>query len=282
LGSSASLNQALTLAAADANIFVSAGQYVGSYDLTKTVHLIGAVDDSSVPGAGAGAPELVNNHAGGTLFTITAVPNVSIQGFRFRAVTGGEAAIGSTAPNGLTVLNNTFDGFTQNGVSVLFGNGINIAFNAFRNYGVGTLATLLNVQTGGTVQIHDNVLLTDSTVSVSLQGSASGTVTSVPAGISCPSQCTATFPSGTPLVLMAAPSTGAQFDGWSGGCSGTAPCSVGLNGPLVVSAAFSPSIQAVAAPALPPSFVAALAALLALVPLRSGARRGRAGGGRVR
>ncbi len=60
--------------------------------------------------------------------------------------------------------------------------------------------------------------------SVSVTVSGPGTVASSPAGIDCPASCTGMFQ--RPVTLTATPSPGAAFRGWSGGCSGTAPCVV--------------------------------------------------------
>src|SRR2546430_17300586 len=43
-----------------------------------------------------------------------------------------------------------------------------------------------------------------------------GTVTSSDALISCPSTCTATYNSGTSVILTASPAGGSTFSGWSG------------------------------------------------------------------
>src|SRR5579864_6718243 len=77
-------------------------------------------------------------------------------------------------------------------------------------------------------------------LSVSLTGSASGVVTSNPAGINCGQTCTASFTDGTSVTLTATPSAGNTFAGWSGACSGTATCSVTLNNATTVMASFSP------------------------------------------
>jgi uncharacterized repeat protein (TIGR02543 family) len=60
-------------------------------------------------------------------------------------------------------------------------------------------------------------------LTVSLAGTQQGgTVTSVPAGISCPGQaCGALFTIGDPVVLTATPKTGFTFGGWSGDCTST-------------------------------------------------------------
>ncbi len=61
----------------------------------------------------------------------------------------------------------------------------------------------------------------DQTLTVTRTGAGSGTVTSSPAGISCGSTCSATFPADTAVSLTATPAAGSMFTGWTGDCSGT-------------------------------------------------------------
>ncbi len=56
------------------------------------------------------------------------------------------------------------------------------------------------------------------TLNVSNPGN--GSVTSNPTGIDCGSRCSASYISGTSVVLTASPNIGYQFNGWSGACSG--------------------------------------------------------------
>jgi hypothetical protein len=58
-------------------------------------------------------------------------------------------------------------------------------------------------------------------IQVSIPGGG-GTVSSMPAGISCPGTCSATF--SAPVTLSAMPAENYAFGGWSGVCSGTATC----------------------------------------------------------
>lgn len=67
----------------------------------------------------------------------------------------------------------------------------------------------------------------------------SGTVTSSPAGINCGTTCSASFSSGTRVVLTASPARGYVFAGWSGACSGTDPCTVVMDSAKSVTATFT-------------------------------------------
>jgi len=75
---------------------------------------------------------------------------------------------------------------------------------------------------------------------VAENGSGAGTVTSNPAGISCPSTCSASFAEGTNVQLTAAPTgTDQRFLSWGGPCSGsTATCDLTVTAGENVTATF--------------------------------------------
>jgi hypothetical protein len=61
-------------------------------------------------------------------------------------------------------------------------------------------------------------------------GSGSGNVTSVPAGINCGVDCSETYESETVVTLTAAAASNSTFSGWSGGgCSGTGTCTTTMD-----------------------------------------------------
>ena len=68
--------------------------------------------------------------------------------------------------------------------------------------------------------------------------SGSGTLTSMPVGISCPGTCSASFLSGTALSLTATPASGYGLSNFGGACSGSS-CSLVLSNDTSVSATFS-------------------------------------------
>jgi uncharacterized repeat protein (TIGR01451 family) len=71
-------------------------------------------------------------------------------------------------------------------------------------------------------------------------GTGTGTVTSAPAGISCPSGCSASFASGTAVTLTATPTNGSVFAGWGAGpCEGTGTCTFTITAATAVVANFT-------------------------------------------
>jgi uncharacterized repeat protein (TIGR02543 family) len=67
----------------------------------------------------------------------------------------------------------------------------------------------------------------------------SGTIVSTPAGISCPTDCSEFFNSGTSVKLVATASAGYVFTGWSGACGGTTnQCFVSMTKNKTVTATF--------------------------------------------
>ncbi|MEW5746594.1 MAG: choice-of-anchor D domain-containing protein [Nitrospirota bacterium] len=80
---------------------------------------------------------------------------------------------------------------------------------------------------------------TNYTVSVSKNGTGSGTVTSSPSGISCGTDCGQAYAQGTIVTLKAAAAAGSTFKGWSGGgCSGTGDCIFTVSANATVTASF--------------------------------------------
>lgn len=78
-------------------------------------------------------------------------------------------------------------------------------------------------------------------LSVAESGTGQGTVTSFPAGISCPGSCSANFDQGATVHLLAAPAPGSGFGGFGGGgCSGTSPiCVLTMSSAGTVTAEFT-------------------------------------------
>jgi hypothetical protein len=75
------------------------------------------------------------------------------------------------------------------------------------------------------------------TLTVTVLGTGFGDLRSNPAGIDCPGTCSAEFPRGEEIVVLAGTAQ-STFMGWGGACSGPAICEVVLDGPLEVTGTF--------------------------------------------
>jgi uncharacterized repeat protein (TIGR02543 family) len=89
-------------------------------------------------------------------------------------------------------------------------------------------------------QIYTLGLSTPTPFTLTTTLSGPGTLTSNPTGISCGSDCSESYASGTRVTLTATPATGYAFIGWSGACSGTATtCTVTMDAAKTVKAGFT-------------------------------------------
>jgi hypothetical protein len=71
-------------------------------------------------------------------------------------------------------------------------------------------------------------------------GAGGGTVTSIPGGIACGTDCTEAYAAVTVVTLAAIPAADSVFVGWSGGgCSGTGACVVTVDRAIAVTAGFA-------------------------------------------
>lgn len=79
-------------------------------------------------------------------------------------------------------------------------------------------------------------------LSVGTSGFGTGTITSTPAGITCPGTCAMSVPDGTVVTLTADPGANSAFQGWIGACTGLSPtCTLAVTGDAIVSASFQPT-----------------------------------------
>ena len=88
------------------------------------------------------------------------------------------------------------------------------------------------------LSVIDGGTSTNFALTVAESGSGTGTVTTSPSGIDCPSVCSTVFEPGATVTLTASPASGSTFAGWSGACSGTGPCNVTMSATVSVTATF--------------------------------------------
>jgi phospholipase C len=83
-------------------------------------------------------------------------------------------------------------------------------------------------------------------LTVAESGTGTGTVTSSPAGITCPGTCSADFAPNSQVTLTATPNSNYSFGGWGGNCSGTSTCTVTLSATENISATFTAPVTDIA------------------------------------
>ena len=104
--------------------------------------------------------------------------------------------------------------------------------------GVKSASLTIGSTSGGSTSVP---LAATATVRLTVvpEGTGSGTVTSVPTGISCGATCFDDFTTSS-VKLTESPSGDSTFGGWvGGGCSGTADCTVSLSAAATVHATFT-------------------------------------------
>ena len=104
---------------------------------------------------------------------------------------------------------------------------------------ISSIVLCLTPQKGSAAQSGAGAPATTYQLTVTLAGTATGTVTSSPAGIACSPTCTASFSSGTVVKLTVTPGKNAYFAGWSGACQGTTLCKLTMTANQSVTATFN-------------------------------------------
>lgn len=101
-----------------------------------------------------------------------------------------------------------------------------------------TLTCTIEPQTSVVVGAVFDRAGTQTSFTLAVGRTGSGTVTSAPGGINCGSTCSTSFPAGTGVALSAVPSAGWAFAGWTGACSGAGGCSITMDSAKSVTANF--------------------------------------------
>src|SRR5215469_17102089 len=133
------------------------------------------------------------------------------------------ASPGTNLPGNVTIIDGATNAFT-NLRDPAATNPNAIAVDSITNqiYVANVISDNLSVIDGGGTS-------TNFALTVAESGSGTGTVTTSPSGIDCPSVCSTVFESGATVTLTASPASGSTFAGWSGPCSGTGACTVTMS-----------------------------------------------------
>jgi Pro-kumamolisin, activation domain/IPT/TIG domain/PASTA domain len=102
-----------------------------------------------------------------------------------------------------------------------------------------TLHTVESDATGAPAATSSFTYTKPFALAVHKSGTGSGTVTSVPAGISCGKKCSHAYPFGTVVTLKEKAAKSSTFVKWSGACSGELTCKVTAKAALTVTAKFA-------------------------------------------
>jgi hypothetical protein len=154
------------------------------------------------------------------------------------ALAGNGAGSVSSTPSGIGCPSTCSSAFDHGTVVQLNATaGANSTFTGWSGActGAGTCQVTMTAATSVTATFA----LIPRQLTVTTSGNGTGSVGSSPAGVTCPTSCSASFPHGT--IVQLAPSAGANssFTGWSGACSGTGACQVTMDAAKSVSATFS-------------------------------------------
>ncbi len=175
--------------------------------------------------------------------SVTATFNTTVSTFALSVTLAGTGSgTVTSSPTGITCPSTCSANFNSGTVVTLTEvAGSGSTFAGWSGACSGTGACSVTMSAAKSVTATFNTTVTTFALSVTVAGTGSGTVTSSPSGISCPSTCSHNFNSGTVVTLTQVAGSGSTFAGWSGACSGTGACSVTMSAAKSVTATFNSS-----------------------------------------
>jgi hypothetical protein len=171
--------------------------------------------------------------AGGGTHSCALMPDASV--WCWGEGTFGELGTGNTTSSPVPVkMNKTGSTWTSSDRSVATVDATGLVTGVGRGTATITMSDPLGNSGSTTVTVRSML-----TLAVVRQGDGTGTVTSAPAGLNCPTTCSASFVSDSQVVLTAAPGANSLFTGWTG-CDSVsgATCTVAMANTRSVTAIF--------------------------------------------
>ena len=146
----------------------------------------------------------------------------------------------NSAPAGISCGADCTEPYTfGTGVTLTASPGLGSTFTGWSGGGCSGTGTC-NVTINSAQSVTATFTLNIYTLTVTRAGTGSGSVSSVPAGITCGADCSEPYNHGTTITLTASPAVGSTFSGWSGAaCSGTGNCVVTLTAAQTATASFA-------------------------------------------
>jgi len=175
---------------------------------------------------------------GGTTSTPTETPGPTSFQLTVTGPASGTGTVTST-PSGINCPSTCTATFAQNTqVTLTETPAAGYTFAGWGGACSGTGPCVMTITAAATITASFTQVVTPpQQLTVTVTGS--GTVSSSPAGISCPSTCSASFAQNTQVTLTETPAAGFTFTGWGGACSGTATCAVTMSAATAVTATFA-------------------------------------------
>ncbi len=147
----------------------------------------------------------------------------------------------SSNPAGIDCGSSCTNSFNQNTVVTLTAtpaSGSSFAGWSGACTGAGTCVVTMDAVKTVTATFTTNAPSTFA-LTISKNGTGTGSVSSNPSGIDCGATCTANFNSGLSVTLTATPSAVSSFTSWSGACTGATTCTVTMDAIKNVTATFT-------------------------------------------
>ena len=201
------------------------------------------VDSSPVQESGSDGYTITISNPNASTVSLDSITDTLPTGFSYTSGSTTGVTTSNPSVNGQTLTWSgpltvpAASGGTPGTVALHFGVTVSGTPGTYYNNAGGAASGYTVVATGDTAPV--TVTAPPETLTVSKDGTGTGTVTSSPAGINCGASCSHDFAEGTTVTLTPTADFGSTFAGWSGDCTGTGSCMVTMDQAKNVTATFN-------------------------------------------